>query len=157
MACYHLLYIDTYKPKLEEILNDIIIISEIAELGAEADNLPDAGSPENAKNLVEANLKKRGEMSQARWSSVRFKKETRVRLDSDSSSIHGKLDSFDSSSMQGRNESGEQTSDTGTDGNKRKQLGRAGGLSRLDSSGRLRIKNLLDRWEEPVNKQDKVQ
>jgi hypothetical protein len=142
---------------LEEVLNDIIIISEVAELGAEADNLPDDENSVNTKNLVDANLKKRGQLSQVRWSSVRFNKETLVRFDSDSSSVRGRLDS-DSLPMPGKGESDEQTSETAAIGNKRKTHDRTGSLSRLDrdSSGQLRIRNLLDRWEEPVNKQDKV-
>ena len=128
---------------MEEILNNIIIISEVAELAAEADNLTDEEDSVDTEQMIAANLKKRGKLSQARWSSVKFKKDGRNRLDSeDTIGAHA-------SSSEGSNE---QANDGGVAG--RKALLKAGSLS--DSTKQLRIKNLLDRWEDPLNKQDKV-
>lgn len=146
----HHLDADVYKPKLEEILNDIIVITEIAELGAEADNLPDdAGTQMNAKQLVDDNLKKRGRLTEVRWSSVKF--HSRARADSDASSVLERTDTSsvgDASPVPGI---ARKMDDTPT----RSFMARTSNMS-FRSSGHIRIKNLLDRWDEPVNKLDKV-
>ena len=141
---------DVYKPKLEEILNDIIVITEIAELGAEADNLPDeTGTQMNAKELVEENLKKRGRLTEVRWSSVKFQNHSRT--DSDASSIV--VDKADTSAgdISPLPELPRKVAGTPP-----RSFMTRNGTTSSRSSGLIRIKNLLDRWEEPVNKLDKV-
>jgi hypothetical protein len=129
---------------LEEILSNIIIISEVAELAAEADNLTDEEDSVNTEQMIAANLKKRGKLSQVRWSSVRFKEDGRSRLDSEETTgAHGSSE-----------HSSEQANDDGVAGRRGQNLHRSSSSS--DSTGQLRIKNLLDRWEDPLNKQDKV-
>lgn len=142
---------DVYKPKLEEILNDIIVITEIAELGAEADNLPDAtGTQMNAKELVEDNLKKRGRFAEVRWSSVKF--QNRSRADSDGSSIFvEKGDNINSGDISPWPELPRKVAP----GTPPRSFIARNGATPSKSSGLIRIKNLLDRWDEPVNKLDK--
>ena len=143
-----------YKPKLEEILNDIIIITEIAELAAEAESLPeDTENQYTAKQLVEANLKRRGQLSEVRWSSVKFQKDRNRTSSVDSngsSSVVGSTEKLDTSLFDSpvpkESEAGFLKA--------RPMMERTSMSTR--SSGLIRIKNLLDRWEEPVNKLDKV-
>jgi hypothetical protein len=144
---------------LEEILNNIIIISEVAELAAEADNLTDEEESVDTEQMISASLKKRGKLSQARWSSVRFKndgqKDGRSRLDSeDTTGAHAFSEHSRSLSEQSseREHSSEQANDGGVAA--RRALLKSSSLSH--STKQLRIKNLLDRWEDPLNKQDKV-
>jgi hypothetical protein len=121
----------------------------VAELAAEADSLPaDDSTSIDTNHMVDAALKSRGSLNAVRWSSVKFKKDGkgRSRLDSEGeepSELDGSFDQAD----EGRTNDGRPLT-----------VSRARSLSRIDrdSSGRLRIKNLLDRWEEPVNKLDKV-
>lgn len=148
-----------YKPKLEEILNDIIVLTELAELGAEADNLPDTEDSEqlDTKQLIEMNLKKRPQLSEARWSSVRFK-HTANRSDSDMSSIvlDNRTDDDGGGGIGGVEDSPmPERSDT-KDGDYNGKKGARWMRQSTTPSGLFRIKNLLDRWEEPVNKLDKV-
>jgi hypothetical protein len=115
---------EDYKPKLELILNDIILISEVADLAEEADLLPEDIEQETKKEMAQENrLKRRSNLNQVRWSSVRFQ---------------GKGSSLEDEGMFGD-----------------RPRDRFAGLDK-DSSGRLRIKNLLDRWDEPINKSDRV-
>lgn len=143
MLLLSLLLPDVYKPKLEEILNDIIVITEIAELGAEADNLPDDTEALNTKELVELNLNKRASLGGVHWSSVKFKS-NRQRTDSDASSVVDASTNVDSPAAEKTPKAPE---------NLRARMSR---MSTRSSSSLLRIKNLLDRWEEPVNKLDQV-
>jgi hypothetical protein len=144
-----------YKPKLEEILNDIIVITEVAELAAEADNLEDdENSSVNKSQIVDANLKKRGALTQVRWSSVRFKKKsTRSSMDSEDedASLNGSITREDSEEKRQQSVPSDKIPYE-----KRRNPTNSREISRAASSGRLRIKNLLDRWDEPVNKLDKV-
>jgi hypothetical protein len=147
---YHSCHPDVYKPKLEEILNDIIVITEIAELGAEADNLPDATGTMNAKELVEDNLKKRGRLAEVRWSSVKF--HNRSRADSDASSIV--VEKGDNTSFGDASPIPELPRRVA--GTPPRSFMARNAAAPSKSSGLIRIKNLLDRWDEPVNKLDKV-
>jgi hypothetical protein len=121
----------------------------VAELAAEADSLPDDSTSIDTNQMVDAALKSRGSLDKVRWSSVKFKKDgqgrSRSRLDSEGepSELDGSFDQADEGMA---------------NDNRPLTISRARSLSRIDrdSSGRLRIKNLLDRWEEPVNKLDKV-
>lgn len=153
--CSRLRYSDVYKPKLEEILNDIIVMTEIAELGAEADNLPDDTENQfNAKQLVEANLKRRGQLSEVRWSSVKFQKGARNRTSSTDSNASPSPVQPDSNADTSLQDSPVPEKESKDFNNPRSFVARTSYTS--NSSGLVRIKNLLDRWEEPVNKLDKV-
>lgn len=129
---------DIYKPKLEEILNDIIVVTEIAELGAEADTLPeDEGNQLDTKQLVHDNIIKRGQLSEVRWSSLKFNDKTREDLaDTDDEASLG---------VPKKTDSGEQ----------HPMRGLMARTSPMNTSSTFKIKNLLDQWEEPVNKLDK--
>eukprot|EP00980_Cylindrotheca_fusiformis_P002338 scaffold543_cov119-Cylindrotheca_fusiformis.AAC.5 len=137
---------DIYKPQLEEILNDIIVITEIAELGAEASVLPDEGPLPDTKQLLEESVKKRGQLTQVRWSSLRFNKEDKK----DAADATSESDDEMSAASNARKKSGE-------DPPPRSLLSRTARMNTSSSgSGLVKIKNLLDRWEEPVNKLDKA-
>jgi hypothetical protein len=135
---------DIYKPQLEEILNDIIVITEIAELGAMAGDVPEEGTQVDTNQLVEESLKKRGQLTNVRWSSLRFDDKNRKE------SIGRDTD----------DESDDEADDEDTKKNAEEEppvrtlLARTSPMD-SSSSGLVKIKNLLDRWEEPVNKLDK--
>lgn len=135
---------DIYKPKLEEILNDIIVITEIAELGAEASVLPGDKAQPDTKQLVEENLKKRGQLTKVRWSSLRFNEKSKK----DAADVASDTDD-DSSAAASAMKTAEENPPVRT------LLARTSPMN-SSSSGLIRIKNLLDRWEEPVNKLDKA-
>jgi hypothetical protein len=137
---------EDYKPKLELILNDIILISEVAELAEEAENLPEDIEQEAKKEMAQENrLKKRTTLDQVRWSSVKFQGKGSNRVDQGDEPASPTPPSSGPPSRVApeRPMFGDRSRD------------RFAGLDR-DSSGRLRIKNLLDRWDEPINKSDRV-
>jgi hypothetical protein len=139
---------DIYKPKLEDILQDIIVITEIAELGAEADTLPDEGELLlDTKELVEDNIEGRSRVGIVRWSSVKFTDTDRA--DSDDG-VMLELDRTMYASPVG-----DETKKTAAEGpHVRSQTPST--VYKSGSSGLIKIKNLLDRWDEPVNKLDKT-
>lgn len=152
--------IQIYKPKLEEILNDIIVISEVAELAAEADLLSDENerkptSGTRGKNLV-------------RWGSVRFNQENPQRnrsetadsedlqvkdQDDDDQSDEDAGDVMDEICTASENEEEEEEeTDRGADLNATRP-----DTPIVESSRKhFKIKNLLGRWDDPLNKMDKV-
>lgn len=137
---------EDYKPKLELILNDIILISEVAELAEEAENLPEDIEQEAKKEMAQENrLKKRPALNQVRWSSVKFQGK--------GSNLGDEADDPASPSPPSNDPSSQGAPERAMFGDRSRacfsDLGR-------DSSGRLRIKNLLDRWDEPTNKSDRV-
>jgi hypothetical protein len=140
---------EDYKPKLELILNDIILISEVADLAEEADLLPEDIEQETKKEMAQENrLKRRSNLNQVRWSSVRFQGK--------GSSLGDLGDEGDEPASPPSPSNGPQSQGAP----ERPMFGdrsrdRFSGLDK-DSSGRLLIKNLLDRWDEPTNKSDRV-
>jgi hypothetical protein len=141
---------EEYKPKLEKILNSIIIISEVAELAEEADHLPDevhGATKIKATKTVERNVKRKSALTEARWQSVRFNEDNPSSSDmpGDSRLIPDRLESLEDIK--------DDTTAQRAHGSLPAPIVRM--LSR-DASGSLRIKNLLDQWEEPVNKADRV-
>jgi hypothetical protein len=138
-------FAEDYKPKLELILNDIILISEVAELAEEAENLPEDIEQEAKKEMAQENRLKKRSLNQVRWSSVKFQgKGSRLGDEGDEPpSPPSPSSAPPSKGASPRAMFGDRSRD------------RFSGLDR-DSSGRLRIKNLLDRWDEPTNKSDRV-
>ena len=151
---------DIYKPKLEEILHDIIVITEIAELGVEADvSFPDdeGGEPMEATDLIELQQQQqarfdapRSRAGRVRWSSVKFNETGPLEGIED-------VDELDSPAMTDTHFEVE-----GDEKNRRAEDSpmmrsrRTLPPQKSGSSGVIKIKNLLDRWEEPVNKLDKT-
>jgi hypothetical protein len=135
---------EIYKPQLEEILNDIIVITEIAELGAEAGDLSEEENQVDTEQVVQESLKKRATLTKGRWSSLRFNDKS------------GK----ESSGKDMDDESDDEFDDDDAKKNAEEKppmrtlLARTSAMS-SSSRGLIKIKNLLDRWEEPVNKLDK--
>eukprot|EP00934_Nitzschia_sp_Nitz4_P008165 Nitzschia sp. Nitz4//scaffold56_size114212//30547//37556//NITZ4_003939-RA/size114212-augustus-gene-0.81-mRNA-1//-1//CDS//3329554673//8155//frame0 len=122
---------ENYKPKLEQLLSEMIVVTELAELAAEADIL--TGQPPEGGNLQG---KRKGPLH-ARWASLQF--QTSV-TEEDSPELDL------ASPPQGHAKRG-LSPDRFSDDRSRS--------SASNLSGLIRIKNQLDRWEEPVNKQDK--
>ena len=140
-------------------MNDIIIITEIAELGVEASQLPDEIDKKklNTKELVDLNVKKRGQLSHVRWSSVRFMTAERKRNDSEVSTDVSE-EAEDSANETTDTDPRKQFATSKEEGSPAPQslLARTAFSSSRSDLGLIRIKNLIDRWEEPVNKLDKV-
>ena len=139
---------DAYKNKLEDILNDVILISEIADLSVESAHIANEigikeadikASPTNETTPVtEAKVQR---LNRPRWSIVRF--------DGDSS--------IKSKSSSGVIEDGEDEGEEPHDfyfADEDSDCAVKGGF--YESSCRLPIKDLLDKWEEPVSKRDQV-
>ncbi|KAG7359816.1 mechanosensitive ion channel [Nitzschia inconspicua] len=135
---------DAYKPRLEEILNDIILISEVADLSIESDNIASVIGVEKKERKYEPPTEidtpeiptvKRG--GRIRWSSVKFEDASILRSGSQSL-LQGDEDNTDTESKM--------TDD-----------GDSSEISFYDSnSSRIPLKELLDRWQEPVSKKDKT-
>ena len=146
---------EIYKPKLELILEDIIIIAEVAELAADAvdvneeeDNL--SASPKSTFPQKRSK-QRRTEFGEARWASVKFKKGDVSRLDTERSQVEGDTEGDKSDSED------EKDIPEPTPLNRLPYEKRVLDKHRRNSmSGRQKIKNLLGRWEDPVNKMDKV-
>jgi hypothetical protein len=139
-------FAEDYKPKLELILNDIILISEVAELAEEAENLPEDIEQETKKEMAKENTLKKRSLNQVRWSSVKFHGKGSTRLGDEGDEPASPPSSRNGPPSQG-------AAQRGLFGDRSRD--RFSGLAR-DSSGRLQIKNLLDRWDEPTNKSDRV-
>jgi hypothetical protein len=127
----------TYKADLEGLLNEIIILSDIAELAVEADR----------EFLSEASAEKeeplsRPSLSRIRWKSLRFNGRGRPLDDSG----NGTTDAEDNGSAGGDEGNTNGISATHS------LPGQSGQLKRQVSD----IKNQLDRWEEPIDKSFEV-
>ena len=121
-----------FKPKLEKILQDVVLVSDVALIAHEAENLEQS---EQIEIDVKATKSRQG---LGRWHSVKF--ENKDEEGSEASAEE------DEDVRPNTPVIGEQTG--------RFSRTSSGGLSKTPS-GSLRIKDLLDRWEEPVNKSDK--
>ena len=154
--------VDTYKPRLEKILNDVITISEVAELsiesedianmiGIEHSNETDFGRPDEAMESeveAEAEARRRGRLSVIRWSDIKFEAD-------DGSNIEDSVPNFQSPLPENIDEDEgsnvEELEDSQGEGSFEKEK-----LYTSSGSTRIAIKDLLDRWEEPVMKHEKV-
>lgn len=129
---------------MEDILNEIILISEIAELSVESETIAnvmglkredfDVEPPREIKTAREARASR---MPKVRWSSLKF--------DGDVGSW-GMVDDEDNDD----DDDVDGEPDDAEDGRIAKE-GRT-----YESSSRLPIKDLLDKWEEPLSKRDQV-
>jgi len=125
-----------FKPKLEKILQDVVLVSDVALIAHEAENLEQS---EQIQIDVTATKSRQG---LGRWHSVKF--ENKDDGGSEASAEEDE-DVRPNTPVIGEQKGSEQGSFSRTS---------SGGLTKT-RSGSLRIKYLLDRWEEPVNKSDK--
>ena len=192
MRPFVLFFIVTYKPRLEKILADMVLLTEVAELASEAEVLSETACI--SSTILEK--KRKGMMQNTKWSSIKQFDDTNVPRQSTSSDF-GDLDtstekidedppliepnqsmrdaanesltsSDDEESAKGdsNDESNDDSDDSSTDskadsmgakvGNPATKKFRHASASISLSTGTGRIKNLLDRWDEPANKADKV-
>ena len=143
---------DTYKPKLEDILHDVIIISEIAELAEEAEHLPENTHTFDTKEILKEGLKatRKQSIAQVRWSEVRFHKRDPSIASEDDIGDDKDTGSASSDPQQ------KSPSDPPRKTYESTSVGpRSGAKLERSRSGSIRIKNLLDRWDEPKNLSDK--
>lgn len=141
-----------YKQRLEELLSQIILITELAELAAEADILSETKEGEaSGPGSVTDPLKRPAATGSAQWSSLRFQDDKKPPTRSSSTASLAEENSIKEAML-------DQVSLS--PGEKPRQTLRAAPTAmkqeELNTSGLFRLKNLLDRWEEPVNKLDKV-
>ena len=143
---------ETYKPRLEEILNDIISIADVAELSGDADQIADTlgirkeDSVEDFKKAsagVAVDLRKKKRPTHVRWSSVKFSSKDTKDTPTSGGSVAGS-ENFDDASVDTGDASGSDTPNFPTSS-----------FSSFTSS-HMAIKDLLIKWEEPVNSRDKV-
>jgi hypothetical protein len=156
--------VDTYKPRLEEILNDVITISEVAELSIESEGIanmigieqsngtdlsrPDEAMKSEVEVEAEAEARRRGRLSVIRWSDIKFEAD-------DGTSVEDSVPNFQSplpeniDDDEGSNV--EELEDSQGDGFFEKEK-----LYTSSGSTRNVIKDLLDKWDEPVMKHEKV-
>lgn len=108
-----------YKPKLEKLLLDVVLLNEVASLSAQAEamheEMSQASSQKNGKNGKRKETTKRKAVNDVSWSSVKMTQEDL------------------------KDQSEPDESD-----------GQRPGYGRSSSSGAF-MKQLLDRWEEPVS------
>jgi hypothetical protein len=136
---------DAYKKQLEDILNEIILISEIAELSIESETIAtlmglqrenfDVAPPSEINPATQA---KTSSMPKVQWSHLKFDGDTSTK------SSWGMVDDDDDgepSQINFNNAEGTRIAKEGCT---------------YESSSRLPIKDLLDKWEEPLSKHDQV-
>jgi small-conductance mechanosensitive channel len=134
--------IANFKPRLEKILKDVVLLTEIAELAEEADQLDAQDSLNQSLRLHEKPVSKKGLGGSVKWSEVAALSSGDI---SDFERDHDDEDDDDASK-----ESPSEGGDTPAASERnRPQLS-------ISNSGDFRIKDLLDRWQEPVNKLDKT-
>ena len=151
----HFLLKETYKQRLNDILNDVILISEIADLSVQSATIANAmglqiddrkHSPKHSVHSTSPVPVTR-RISAVHWSEVRFKSEDNMSQLGSENDLSAKdtgkaLDADEAMSID--------DVDLGTDDDS----GASPGF--YDSSSRLPIMDLLDKWEDPMNKRDKV-
>ena len=138
--------------RLEEILHEIILISEIAELAMESDNIAKAIGIESRKEtdtvrIMTDKAMGKARMRNVRWSDVRFSDPNASQLGSDAD-----LTTMDSTKMDGGDPLDSDTFEVDNIDDEKSVEGHGF----YDSSSYLPIKDLLDRWEEPDDNRDKV-
>jgi hypothetical protein len=155
--------VDTYKPRLEEILNDVITISEVAELSIESEDIANMIGIEqsNTDNFgppvevmvseveAEAEARRRGRLSVIRWSDIKFEAE-------DGSSIGDSVPNFQSPLPENIDGDGASNSEELELDSQGEEFFEKEKLYSSSDSTRIAIKDLLDKWDEPVMKHEKV-
>ena len=182
----------TYKPRLEKILPDMVLLTGVAELASEAEALSETDCIRNT--ILEK--KRKGMMQNTKWSSIQQFDITNVPrqpvssdfgdldmptekidedpplIDPNQSMRDAANESLTSSNDEesGKGESDDESnddSDASSTVSKADSMGakvenpaskkfRHASMSASLSTGTGRIKNLLDRWDEPANTTDKV-
>ena len=128
----------------------------MAELSEAADMVEDSVGSVTKKEMLTESLRRRGQLSQVRWSSVRFKNDAETPLLEDHEG-RARLDSVDDASIASPSTPPQPSWLAAKEPSRMHPNNRnLSELSREASSGKLRIKNLLDRWDEPTNKSDRV-
>ena len=141
---------------MEEILNDIITITEVAELAIESESIANLIGIEHADSLDEplheakestAEARRRGRLGTVRWSDVKFQ--------SDDSSIGNS--ETNKMPLLGENINDDEDSlpidlEFDIQGDQFFEKEKLYG----SSSRRIAMKDLLDKWDEPVERRDKV-
>lgn len=159
---------ETYKPKLEEILSKIVVITEVAELAAEATDLSvddaDTSAGDVTNSLVGGHKKKRRQRNEVRWSTVQFQP-LRLQRDRSESTEESEIvtDGLSDSMSEmdlidvGSNDEGMELQTPYTlPSAPAPPPRRSTSMASKASSEATRIRNLLDKWQEPMNKLDKV-
>jgi hypothetical protein len=123
------------------LLNEIIILSDIAELAFEADMEYSSGASTDKYDTLN-----RPALSRIRWKSLRFNDKTRSIDDSISKSANGNVDAAENESA------GDNEDDDDEISGIRSLPGRSSQMKRQVSD----MKNQLDRWEEPIDKSFEV-
>jgi hypothetical protein len=113
--------LNQFKPRLEKLLVDAVILSEIGSLAVQVQGLEDSGADSGHLNIQES--RRQGK----RWLSVDF--QTAAMSDDD-----GREESTGSTTTKASSGVGESSS----------------------TSSVLKIKELLERWQDPVSKRDRV-
>ena len=165
---------ETYKPKLEDILNDIVVITEVAELASEAsalstDDLESEGGA--AKLRAQTNSQSKRGPNDVRWSAVKFKplktQRNKSETTEESEDADDDDDNDDASNTSSLSESNQV--EAGSEEMVSQIPIRASpafAMSEIPTSGisvgsktsreSSKIRRLLDKWLEPMNKLDKV-
>lgn len=128
------IYVVDFKPQLESLLADMVLVSEVANLAEAAENLQDGEDLQSPPKTKSA---------KGLWSDVNFEG-----LPSGDSE-----DEDDESDEEG--EEGEEEEKKDSD---ERQTGQESGRPRLPrsvSSGSVLFKNRLEKWDEPKSKLDK--
>jgi hypothetical protein len=156
--------VDMYKPRLEEILEDVILISEIAEFAVEFRDIADMmgieqsesdEEPQHEENsTVEA--RRRGRLSIIRWSEVKF---NAADDDNDDDSDFEAENETDLHTMypEGSTDDGSTLNFESISFENERNLNSNRGMKFFTSSTRrIAVKAFLDKWDEPVMKHDKA-
>lgn len=172
-------YAVNYRPRLEKLLADILLITEVAEVASEADVIAKMTEEKNSSiNEAVAEKKRAGMLSTVKWKSLKefggpSKSSSQDQSDSDlissgsislgASQSEAKSEDdelTDSNESAGGNDASDSdadpsTTDNGVDDSAKLRSGGGRSTSSAYVSA-SKIKRLLDRWEEPVSKGDKV-
>ncbi|CAJ1961477.1 unnamed protein product [Cylindrotheca closterium] len=166
---------DIYKTKLEKLLNNVILVSEVAELSAAASDLPHTDS--RRSNVTPISSQTSGLGLGVQWSSLRFKDKQKLSNttqdvaegsqgsnddDEESEEESEESDSYTSDNIEisdRRKQDREKESD---EQNKLDRLRTQASFAKSYSSlsadtgvnKHFKIKNKLGRWDDPLNKMD---
>jgi hypothetical protein len=128
-----------FKPRLEKILKDVVLLSDVSDLAEEADSL------QRDENFIRPEQTNKPSMASVTWLN-----------DSDDPDRN----EFDKTSSNNRDANADDSeSETIEEPSTFKSTNRRdAGFPELSrsGSGSFRVKDLLDRWEEPINKLDKT-
>lgn len=145
----------TYKPKLEEILKDIITITDVAELAIESDKIADViGMDQSSPNSEEQSpngedlrysTRRRGRLSVIRWSDIKFQPDSASRKGSETN------EEFSLPSDDGEPERIDLEFETEDE-----EIFKSKKLYGSSVGSRFATRTLLDKWDEPEVKGEKV-